>query len=202
MHGERPTLQGVSLLRTFRDVRFDPPPHFLKDLLQGTSMRRRSKQPFQADGAIRESEAEGHRTRTASGDRRTDVLARHPLPLAGLLALVTLPLHLVLPPAWSVTFASTVLALIGGIYIGFALLDGRPGVIVRECLVALVFVVFASVSAILAPLLLPLGYIAHGLWDAAHRPHGLDLAMPRGYVPLCAFYDVLAGLGLWLIWSL
>ena len=134
--------------------------------------------------------------------RQTDALARHPFPLAGLLALVTLPLHLVLPSALSVTFAGTVLALIGGIYIGFALLDGRPGVIARECLVGLAFVIFASVSATLAPHLLPLGYIAHGLWDAAHRPHGLDLAMPRGYVPFCALYDVLAGVGLWLIWSL
>ena len=160
-----------------------------------------SKRPLRTDGAIRESDAGGHGTRTASDGRQIDVLARHPLPLAGILALVTLPLHLVLPPAWSVTFASTVLALIGGIYIGFALLDGRPGVIVRECLVGLAFVVFASVSATLAPSLLPLGYIAHGLWDAAHRPHGLDLAMPRGYVPFCAVYDVLAGLGLWLIWS-
>lgn len=133
---------------------------------------------------------------------QTDVLVRHPFPLAGLLALVTLPLHLVLPPAVSVAFASTVLALIGGIYIGFALLDGRLDVIARECLVGLAFVSFASVSATLAPQLLPLGYIAHGLWDAAHRPHRLDLAMPRGYVPFCALYDVLAGVGLWLIWSL
>ena len=134
--------------------------------------------------------------------RQPDVLVRHPFPLAGLLALVTLPLHLVLPSALSVTFAGTVLALIGGIYIGFALLDGRPAVIARECLVGLAFVSFASVSATLAPQLLPLGYIAHGVWDAAHHPRGLGLAMPRGYVPFCALYDVLAGIGLWLIWSL
>jgi len=130
------------------------------------------------------------------------LLARHPIPLAGFLALVTLPLHFVLPPTLSVAFASTLLALIGGIYVGFALLDGRHGVIARECLVGLAFASFASVSATLAPHLLPLGYIAHGLWDAAHHHRGLDLAMPRGYVPLCALYDVLAGLGLWLIWSL
>jgi len=159
----------------------------------------RPSPPFRNDATAR---ANGRDTSTTIGGRQTDVLARHPFPLAGLLALVTLPLHLVLPPAVSVAFASTVLALIGGIYIGFALLDGRLDVIARECLVGLAFVSFASVSATLAPQLLPLGYIAHGLWDAAHRPHRLDLAMPRGYVPFCALYDVLAGVGLWLIWSL
>ena len=131
-----------------------------------------------------------------------DLLARHPLPLAGLLALATLPLHLVLPHAWSVAFAGTFLALIGGIYVGFALLDGRSRVIVRECAVAVAFALFATVAAALAPMALPLGYVAHGLWDALHREHGLELAMPRGYVPMCAVYDVLAGVGLWAIWAI
>lgn len=140
--------------------------------------------------------------RPTDNAQESDTLARHPLPLAGLLALVTLPLHLVLPHALSVTLAGTVLALVGGIYIGFALLDGRPVVLVRECAAAVAFMLFAAVSATFAPALLPLGYIAHGLWDAAHHDHGLDLAMPRGYVPLCAVYDALAGIGLWTIWSL
>ena len=125
----------------------------------------------------------------------------HPLPLAGLLALASLPLHLALPERASIVVAAVLLAAIGGIYVGFALLDGRPQVIIRECAVAAAFAAFAAFCLLHAPLALPLGYVAHGLWDALHHERGLTLAMPRGYVPLCAVYDVLAGAGLWLIWT-
>lgn len=132
--------------------------------------------------------------------RAVPVLTRHPLPLAGLLALATLPAHALLPETWSIALAATVLAAIAGVYAGFALLDGRSAALRREGAVALGFVLYATVTAELAPMWLPLGYVAHGLWDAVHHRHDCALTMPRGYVPLCAVYDVLAGIGLWLIW--
>lgn len=130
------------------------------------------------------------------------VLSKHPLPVAGLLAVVSLPIHLLLPENLSQAGAATVLAMIAGVYIGFAVQDGRLHLIALEAAVAIAFTVFAAIALLHNPLLIPLGYIAHGLWDAAHHRHRVQTDLPDWYIPLCALYDVLAGLGLWLIWWL
>ena len=129
------------------------------------------------------------------------VVDKHPLPVAGVLALASLPIHLLLPLNVSQALAAGVMCMIAGIYVGFAALDGRRSRLLIEGAVALSFTV-ASIAALLAnPLLIALVYIAHGFWDAAHHKHGLQLSMPAWYVRFCAAYDVLAGIGLWLIWT-
>lgn len=128
------------------------------------------------------------------------ILERHPIPAAGLLAIATIPFHLALPQQASELLAAGILALIGGIYIGFAVVDGRISRIALETFVAVLFAVFAMTLLALAPVWLAADYIAHGIWDAAHHSPLFDTHFPRWYIPACAVYDVIVGLALFLIW--
>src|SRR3954467_13311261 len=76
------------------------------------------------------------------------------------------------------------LALIAAIYIGFAVADGRPSVIVVECGVAAVFVVLAAAGVTGPAWLLVLGFTGHGLKDLwQHRSH--FVANTRWCPPFC-----------------
>ena len=80
------------------------------------------------------------------------------------------------------------LALIATVYIGFAVADGRPAVIVVESCVAAVFVVVAA-AGVTGPLwLLVLGFTGHGLKDLwQHRRH--YVANTRWWPPFCLVVD-------------
>jgi hypothetical protein len=91
--------------------------------------------------------------------------------------------------------ASTVyalsIALIAAVYIGFAVADGRPKVIVVEVMVATAFFVVAAVSVTASAWLLVLGFAGHGAKDAwQERSH--FVANTRWWPPFCAAVDWLA----------
>ncbi len=130
------------------------------------------------------------------------IFARHPIPAGGLLALATVPIHAIVPLAWSQSLAAGILALIGGVYIGFAALDGRSGQLALEGVVGVGFAIFSMAALEIEPWWLPVGYVAHGLWDAAHHSRLFDVTMPRWYILACAVYDIVAGLGLLAVWAL
>lgn len=90
--------------------------------------------------------------------------------------------------------------MIGGVYIGFAVMDGRLSQLILEGVVAIAFVVYAMLALYINPLLLALGYILHGLWDTAHHSPLFDVKMARWYIPACAAYDIVVGIGLYIIW--
>ena len=91
-------------------------------------------------------------------------------------------------------FCSVFLAVIGAIYIGFAFSDGRVSIGILEFLVANVFLVLALLGLWQAPVFVAVGLVLHGLWDLAHRPHGITTKLPSWYPPFCAAYDfVFAG---------
>jgi hypothetical protein len=70
------------------------------------------------------------------------------------------------------TVLSLSIVLIAAVYIGFAVADGRPKVIVVECAVASVFVVLAAIAVTGTAWLLVLAYVGHGLKDLwQHRTH-------------------------------
>jgi hypothetical protein len=80
------------------------------------------------------------------------------------------------------------LTLIAGVYIGFAVADGRPKVIGVEVAVAGAFVVFAATGVTGTPWLLVIGYAAHGVKDAwQERTH--FVANTRWWPPFCAAVD-------------
>jgi len=86
------------------------------------------------------------------------------------------------------------LAVIGAIYLGFAFLDGRIGIVILEFSVATVFLVLAFLGLWRAPGLIAIGLVLHGVWDLAHRPNGIKTRIPGWYPAFCAAFDfVFAG---------
>ena len=135
-------------------------------------------------------------------DPHTHILAIHTLPAFSAISLASLAVHLLLPVATSHVLAATLLTMIAGIYVGFAVADGRGSRIWVESTVACFFVAFATWSLVNAPQLIPAGYLAHAAWDYAHHTPLFKVAMPKWYIPACVVVDVIVGLGLWLIWAL
>src|SRR4051812_29671677 len=83
------------------------------------------------------------------------------------------------------------LAVIGAIYIGFAVADGRPKVIAVEATVAFTFVLIAAVAVTGTPWLLVVGLAGHGLKDAwQHRTQFVSTT--RWWPPFCAAVDFVA----------
>ena len=80
------------------------------------------------------------------------------------------------------------LALIAAIYVGFAVADGRPAVIIVECGVAALFVTLAAAGVTATAWLLVLGFAGHGLKDLwQHRTH--FVANTRWWPPFCLTVD-------------
>ena len=80
------------------------------------------------------------------------------------------------------------LAVIAGIYVGFAVADGRAKVIAVESGVAFAFVVVAAAAVTESPWLLVAGMAGHGLKDLwQHRSH--FVANTRWWPRFCMVVD-------------
>jgi hypothetical protein len=80
------------------------------------------------------------------------------------------------------------LAMIAGIYVGFAVADGRVKVIAVESSVAFTFVVVGAAAITGTPWLLVAGFVGHGLKDLwQHRTH--FVANTRWWPPFCMAVD-------------
>jgi hypothetical protein len=124
---------------------------------------------------------------------------RAPWLTGSLLAVISLPIHLAVSHHESVVTAAVILGLIAGIYIGFALVDGRVRWLIIESTIAILFVSAATFGVMEWQWAIPIAYAMHGLWDWAHH-RLVGTMLPRWYVPLCAIYDWIAAAGLALIW--
>ena len=94
----------------------------------------------------------------------------------------------------AVTVYALGLVLIAGIYIGFAVADGRPKVIAAESTVASVFVVVAAVAITESEWLIVAGLFGHGLKDLwQHRT--TFVSTTRWWPPFCAVVDFVAAAG-------
>jgi hypothetical protein len=88
----------------------------------------------------------------------------------------------------SATVYALGLVLIAGVYVGFAVADGRPRVIAVESSVAFAFVVVAATAVTGSPWLLVIGLAAHGVKDLwQHRSH--YVANTRWWPPFCMVVD-------------
>ena len=130
----------------------------------------------------------------------THAMATHPLLTGSGLAVLSLPLHLIVSAETSVVLASLTLALIAGVYLGFAFSDGRLSVMLTELFVALAFTAAALAGAMSWPVWIAVALGAHGLWDWAHHRERVPTRMPRWYVPFCAVFDWIYAAGLLGIW--
>jgi hypothetical protein len=87
------------------------------------------------------------------------------------------------------------IAVIASAYIGFAVADGRPQVIVVESIVAAAFIVLAASAITGWVWLIVIGYFAHGckdLWQ--QRTH--YVANTRWWPPFCLVVDWVVAIGL------
>ena len=88
------------------------------------------------------------------------------------LSLASLPVHFVIVHALSVEIAALVLALVAGIYVGFAVQDGRVSNLIVEGIVAIAFIGAALAGLVAFAWAIPLAYALHGVWDMAHEAAG------------------------------
>lgn len=87
------------------------------------------------------------------------------------------------------TVHALMVALIAAVYIGFAVSDGRPNVIVAESVVVAAFFVVAAAAVTLTPWLLVVLYLAHGVKDLwQHRSQ--FVRGTRWWPPFCFAVDV------------
>jgi hypothetical protein len=130
------------------------------------------------------------------------VFARRPILTGIAVGVGSLLPHVFLPPDASLGFAAILIALIAGIYFGFAVVNGSGRDQMVEFNVTSLFAVAGLLGLLYWPLLLPIAYFAHAGWDLAHHNRaGLPLVtIPRWYVPWCVVIDVIVGAGLLVIW--
>jgi hypothetical protein len=130
------------------------------------------------------------------------VFARRPVLTGIAVGAASLLPHAFLAPEASLGFAAILIALIAGIYFGFAVVNGSGRDQMVEFNVTSLFAVAGLLGLLYWPLLLPIAYFAHAGWDLAHHNRArLPLVtIPRWYVPWCVVIDVIVGAGLLVIW--
>ena len=136
-------------------------------------------------------------------DDHVSIFARRPLLTGALVGIGSLAPHFFLPAEASLAFAAVLIGLIAGIYFGFAVTRGSPRDQFVEFNVSGGFAVAAILGMLVAPVILPLAYFGHALWDLAHHNRWkLTLvSIPQWYVPWCVVIDVIVGTGLIFIWK-
>lgn len=96
----------------------------------------------------------------------------------------------------AVTAVTVNVALIYAVYLGFTLMRGTVRAFWTEVPFLGVGIGLAVAGATLGPVWLGVALVLHGAWDLLHHPdhHVLGVrGVPRWYVPMCAFFDIPAG---------
>jgi hypothetical protein len=132
------------------------------------------------------------------------IFARRPILTSIAVGIGSLAPHAFLSPEASLGFAAVLIALIAGIYFGFAVMNGSGRDQFVEFNVSGLFAVTGLLGLLKWPILLPLAYFGHAAWDLAHHNRWkLRLvAIPQWYVPWCVIIDVIIGAGLLVIWKI
>lgn len=131
------------------------------------------------------------------------IFARRPVLTGIAIGVISLLPHAFLTTQASLGFAAVLIALIAGIYFGFAVVNGSPRDQFVEFNVTGLFALAALLGLLWSPLLLALAYFGHAAWDLAHHNKSrlALVAIPQWYVPWCVVIDVIIGAGLLVIWS-
>jgi hypothetical protein len=122
---------------------------------------------------------------------RSSAVTRAPILWGLVVGVVTVALPLGVWWLDAATVQALSIAVIASVYIGFAVADGRPRVIVAESVVAAGFIVLAAAAATGWVWLIVIGYVGHGckdLWQ--HRSQ--FVANTRWWPPFCLVVDFLA----------
>lgn len=94
-------------------------------------------------------------------------------------------------------FAGAALAAVGGVYLGFAVADGRTSAIAIQGASVLGFAIVAYVGIEQDSLaLIGAGWVGHGFWDAIHHEGHGPTDVKTWYPPFCATADLVVGIPL------
>ena len=97
----------------------------------------------------------------------------------------------------STIFAGVALAAIAGVYLGFAIADGRTSAIAVQAVSMLGFVVVAYIGIEEgSKALIGAGWVAHAVWDAIHHERHGPTEVKTWYPPFCATADLVVGIPL------
>lgn len=153
--------------------------------------------------AVKQIIVDPRRSYGEHGDGQASIFARRPFVTGALVGVGSLAPHFFLPAEASVSFAAVMIALVAGIYFGFAVTNGSARDQFVEFNVSGLFAVTGLLGLVLSPVILPLAYFGHALWDLAHHNRSqLSLVkIPQWYVPWCIVIDVIIGSGLLIVWS-
>jgi len=95
------------------------------------------------------------------------------------------------------SFYGTVLIIIASYYVLFAVFDGSVHALVSELFIAVVFSAIALTGALVAPMVVGTGIVAHGLFDLVHDRLIENFGVPAWWPSFCASIDV--SLGVWVL---
>ena len=105
------------------------------------------------------------------------------------LSLPTIALGASLPYYPAVSFFAVLLGVTTGVYLGFALQDGRRSAILVETVLLLPFMLLAMAALSLNIHLLAFGFFLHGLWDLFHHARVVQTRLVPWYPPACLVFD-------------
>ncbi|MGV3487313.1 MAG: DUF6010 family protein [Tuberibacillus sp.] len=87
------------------------------------------------------------------------------------------------------------------VYLGSALSDSRIKWISIEFLMSIVFFTLAFLGFVSSPLWVVLGFLLHGTWDLLHHPRVIKTKVVRWFPPLCAVFDFVVAVYLFIFFQ-
>jgi hypothetical protein len=97
-------------------------------------------------------------------------------------------------------FLAILLGITAGVYLGFAVLDGRPVVLAAELAGSALFLSLTLLGLRVSPFFLAGGFLLHGAWDALHHPQMLEIRMAGWFRPACILYDAIIAIYIYVRW--
>jgi hypothetical protein len=82
-----------------------------------------------------------------------------------------------------------ILAFTGGIYYGVALREGSRRRLIGETLAGGALTILAALALWWTPILLAVGFAAHGLWNLAHHTGAVKHGIRRWFPPMHAAWE-------------
>lgn len=118
-------------------------------------------------------------------------------------AVITIAFDALLPKQYGFDFLAILLACIAGVYLGFAIADGKMRGLLVQGVNIFFIIALILVSLLIHPYFLAAGYFAHGIWDMVHHSRvGLvRTKVPELYIHACMLYDWIIGAFILLRWG-
>ncbi len=96
------------------------------------------------------------------------------------------------------SFYPVILIIIAVFYVLFAIMSGSIDTIIRESVIAFVFIIVAITGAKKTVFIIAFGLIVHGIFDIFHNQFITNTSVPAWWPMFCAIVDIV--LGTWVMY--